>query len=46
MRPKRSFAVFCALTRENEDKRWAYDNAALLLIAELARMVYDALASG
>ena len=38
--------VFCALTRENEDKRWVYDNAALLVIAELARMVYDALVAG
>src|SRR5262245_11458180 len=35
--------VFCALTKDNEDKRWVYDNAALVLIAELSRMVYDAL---
>ena len=38
--------VFCALTRENEDKRWVNDNAALVVIAELARMVYDAIVPG
>jgi beta-lactamase class A len=38
--------VFCALTRENQDKRWVSDNAALITIAELARMVYDALVGG
>jgi beta-lactamase class A len=38
--------VFCALTRENQDKRWVNDNAALVTIAELARMVYDALVGG
>jgi beta-lactamase class A len=37
--------VFCALTRENVDRRWSFDNEALVLIAELSRFVYDALAA-
>jgi beta-lactamase class A len=34
--------VFCALTRQNVDRRWSFDNEALVLIAELSRFVYDA----
>ncbi|MGH7466647.1 MAG: serine hydrolase [Longimicrobiales bacterium] len=38
--------VFCAFTRENVDQRWTLENEAALLIAQLARLVYDALAAG
>ncbi len=40
--PEREY-VFCALTRENVDRRWSFDNEALVLIAELSRFVYDGL---
>lgn len=38
--------VFCALTNENADRRWVADNQALVLVAELSRLVYDAVAAG
>jgi beta-lactamase class A len=38
--------VFCALTNENADRRWVADNEALVLVAELSRLVYDTLVGG
>src|SRR5262245_63450138 len=38
--PQREY-VFCAFTRENQDRRWTLDNEATVLIAELSRLVYD-----
>jgi beta-lactamase class A len=35
--------VLCILTRENEDKSWRIDNEALVLGAELARSVHQAM---
>jgi beta-lactamase class A len=35
--------VFCAFTRENQDRRWTFDNEAAVLIADLSRLVYDAM---
>jgi beta-lactamase class A len=40
--PQREY-VFCAFSRENQDRRWTLDNEAAVLIAELSRLVYDAL---
>lgn len=33
--------ALCVLTDENDDKRWVRDNAAQVLIAKIAREVYD-----
>lgn len=33
--------ALCVLTDENDDKRWVVDNAAQLLIAKIAKEVYD-----
>ena len=33
--------ALCVLTDENEDKRWVRDNAAQVLIAKIAKEVYD-----
>src|SRR6266545_2370418 len=33
--------VLCVLTDENDDKRWVADNAAQVLIAKIAKEVYD-----
>lgn len=33
--------VMCVMTRENTDTSWAVDNAAHILIADLARIVHD-----
>ena len=33
--------ALCVLTNENEDRRWVADNAAQVLIAKIAREVYD-----
>ena len=41
--PQQRAWVFCAFTRENVDRRWTFDNEAAVLIAELSRVVYDAL---
>jgi beta-lactamase class A len=38
--------VLCALTNENADRRWVADNEALVLVAELSRLVYDSLVGG
>jgi beta-lactamase class A len=38
---KRGPVALCVLTDNNEDKRWAKDNAAELLIARVAKMVHD-----
>jgi beta-lactamase class A len=38
--------VFCALTTDNADRRWVADNEALITVAELSRLVYDALTGG
>ncbi len=40
--PQREY-VLCAFSRENVDRRWTLDNEAAVLIAELSRLVYDAL---
>jgi beta-lactamase class A len=37
--------VICAFTKENEDRSWRIDNEAQVLIAELARMAYQAFAA-
>jgi beta-lactamase class A len=33
--------AFCVLTNKNEDKRWSADNSGQVLIAKIAREVYD-----
>jgi beta-lactamase class A len=33
--------ALCVLTNENEDQRWAVDNAAQVLLANVAKAVYD-----
>jgi beta-lactamase class A len=33
--------AFCVLTTQNEDRRWTKDNAAEVLLANIAREVYD-----
>ena len=33
--------VFCVLTTGNEDKRWVRDNAAEVLLANIAKEIYD-----
>jgi beta-lactamase class A len=33
--------AFCVLTNENDDKRWLRDNAAEVLLANVAKEVYD-----
>lgn len=37
-----AFAI-CAMTKENEDQSWRLDNEAHVLIADLARMVFEAM---
>lgn len=33
--------AICILTRDNEDRRWAPDNAAQILCADIGRLTYD-----
>lgn len=43
--PEREY-VLCVMTRENEDASWTADNEAEGLIADLSRIVFEALNSG
>lgn len=43
--PAREY-VLCIMTRENEDRRYAWDNEAEILQADLSRLVFEALHPG